>query len=372
MTREVAIIQRRLPHYRLPLFNGLRERLGREGIRLRLLHGDPTPTERAKNDSGHLPWAEPLATRYFAGGKLMWQPFARQTARADLVIVTQENKHLHNLPPLLNPWRRQKLAFWGHGRNMQALHPNGLGERFKRWTSCRVDWWFAYTEVSAASVRESGFPNQAITVLNNSIDTATLAAAMQVARRTPRADLRAALGLGPGPVGVFMGSLYAEKRIDFLLAAAVELNRQRPGFQLVIAGDGPDRERVQRAVAEHPCIRWLGSVHGERKAQVLAAADVMLNPGLVGLSILDAFVAGLPLLTTDCRLHSPEIAYLQQGYNGMMTADALGDFVAAVQSVLSDPARLQALQHVARQSADKYSIEQMVQRFSDGIMQALR
>jgi L-malate glycosyltransferase len=371
MNREVAIIQRRLPHYRLPLFNGLRERLAQDGIRLRLLHGDPMPAERAKNDSGHLPWAEPLTTRYFAGGKLMWQPFARQTAHADLVIVTQENKHLHNLPLLLNPWRRQRLAFWGHGRNMQALRPDGLGERFKRWTSCRVDWWFAYTEVSAASVRESGFPAQAITVLNNSIDTAALAATLQAARHIPRAELRASLGLGAGPVGVFMGSLYTEKRIDFLLAAAVELQRRLPGFQLVIAGDGPDRERVQRAVAAHPGIHWLGSVHGERKAHVLAAADVMLNPGLVGLSILDAFVAGLPLFTTDCRLHSPEIAYLRQGHNGVMTSDTVDAYVAAVTSALSEPTRLQALQQAALQSADDYSIENMVQRYSDGIIQAL-
>ena len=43
---EVAIVQRRLPHYRVPLFEQLRERLQADGIRLRLLHGEPTEAEQ--------------------------------------------------------------------------------------------------------------------------------------------------------------------------------------------------------------------------------------------------------------------------------------------------------------------------------------
>lgn len=373
MPRSVCIVQRRLTHYRLPLFERMRSTLQAQGVTLRLLHGVPTTSERSKNDDGQLPWAEPLATQYWLEDRVCWQPFTQLTAGSDLVIVSQENKLVSNLLALAQPWRTGQLAFWGHGRNMQSDRPNGALERFKRWTSTRVDWWFAYTELSARFVRDDGFPAGRITVLNNSIDTADLRAAVERARQSPRETLRAGLGLPPvGPLGVFVGSLYADKRIPWLLRAAEAIQARVPGFQLAIAGEGPDKALVDAAAASVPHVHALGGVRGERKAQLLAASELMLNPGLVGLGILDAFVAGLPILTTDCGLHSPEIAYLQSGDNGLMTADDLAAFVAAVVQLLQNPAMAQHLQAGARRAGALYSIEQMSDRFCAGIQACLR
>ena len=373
MKHTVSIVQRRLPHYRLPLFERMRSTLQAQGVRLRLLHGVPTPRERSKNDSGHLPWAEPLDTRYWLDDRVCWQPFTQLTAGSDLVIVSQENKLVNNLLALAQPWRSGQMAFLGHGRNMQSDRPDGALERFKRWTSNRVDWWFAYTELSAGFVRDDGFPAGRITVLNNSIDTTDLRAAVARARQSPRESLRAGLGLPlAGPLGVFVGSLYADKRIPWLLRAAEAIQLRLPGFQLAIAGEGPDKAVVDAAAASQPHLHAMGGVRGERKAQLLAAADLMLNPGLVGLGILDAFVAGLPMLTTDCGLHSPEIAYLQSGDNGLMTTDDLAGFVDAVVNLLQDPARAQRLQAGALRAGELYSIEHMSDRFCAGIQDCLQ
>ena len=373
MTRTVSIVQRRLTHYRLPLFEQMRSSLQAQGVTLRLLHGVPNASERSKNDEGKLPWAEPLATHYWLDDRVCWQPFLHQAAGSDLVIVTQENKLVNNLLALARPWRTGQLAFWGHGRNMQSDRPDGALERFKRWTTTHVDWWFAYTELSASLVRDDGFPAGRITVLNNSSDTTDLRAAVARARQSPREALRAGLGLPPnGPLGVFVGSLYDAKRVPWLIRAAEAIQAQVPDFQLAIAGEGPDKALVDAAAARLPQVHALGGVRGERKAQLLAAADLMLNPGLVGLGIQDAFVAGLPMLTTDCGLHSPEIAYLQSGDNGLMTADDLAAFVAAVVQVLRDPAMAQRLRAGALQAGELYSIEHMSDRFCAGIQDCLR
>ena len=61
-----CIVQRRLTHYRVPLFEALRDELAGRHIRLRVLVGQGTPAEAMKNDAGEMPWAEPLATRYLA------------------------------------------------------------------------------------------------------------------------------------------------------------------------------------------------------------------------------------------------------------------------------------------------------------------
>jgi hypothetical protein len=88
-----------------------------------------------------------------------------------------------------------------------------LRERFKVWLSRRADWWFAYTELSTRSVRGFGYPAQRITTLNNAVDTAALQREVAHCRVGDREALRRRLGLGGGPVGLFLGSLYRDKRL---------------------------------------------------------------------------------------------------------------------------------------------------------------
>lgn len=376
--RRVLIHQRRLTHYRVPLFERLRTLLADDDIALDLVHGQPDPSEVGKKDSGHLPWAVAVQNRYWRVSEkyVCWQPTPVLAAAPDLVIVTQENSLLSNYPLLLK--RRfggPRLAYWGHGANLQSGNPHGLKERFKRWTTNQVDWWFAYTGLSVDLVKRSGFPSERITNLENAIDTAGLRA--DLGRVTPAglAALRDELGWGDecaGHVGLFLGSLHADKRLDFLIQAADRLHAMDPLFRLLIVGDGPLRDWLAPECAARPWCAWVGAKSGEEKARHLALADVLLNPGLVGLGILDAFVAGAPMLTTDCGLHSPEIAYLRDGENGLMTADEVESFAAAATRLLTDTDRRAKLAASCREAARHYTVENMAANFHAGILRALR
>lgn len=371
MAREVSIIQRRMTHYRVALFERMRDTLAGKGIRLRLLHGDASPAERAKNDAGYVEWAERLESRYLFGDRVCWQNFHGATKRSDLVIVTQENKLLFN-HLALSLLRPRRIAFWGHGRNMQSVRPEGWAERYKSWTTRRADWWFAYTELSRNFVVQAGFDPERVTVVDNAVDTSGMVREMNSVGAAELSELRKTLQIGDDArVGLFLGSLYAEKRVSFLLEAGRRLATSVPGFVLVVVGEGPDRGLVEAEIDRSPWLRFVGSRHGRTKAAIMAMADVFLNPGLVGLGILDSFVAQSPLITTDCGLHSPEIAYLEHGVNGLMSPNDLDAFVAAVADVLADKARLELLQDGCRASARRYTVENMASRFVAGIEQAL-
>ena len=136
-------------------------------------------------------------------------------------------------------------------------------------------------------------------------------------------------------------------------------------------GDGPLRDFVQTACDERPWCKSVGAKTGRDKAQYLAIADVLLNPGLVGLNILDAFVAGVPMVTTDCHLHSPEIAYLSNGRNGLITENTINSFVSGVQSILGDDNYRDRLKIGCHQAGEHYTIENMAKKFQLGILQAL-
>ncbi len=367
---KVCIVQRRLTHYRVPLFAVLRQALAERGIQLELLVGRGTPDEEKKHDAGALPWARSIPTHYLAGGRLCWQSARRHLSGADLVIITQENKLLQNHLLMLMP-RRFKLAFWGHGANLQSDHPHGLKERFKRWTTNRVDWWFAYTQMSTDLVKKAGFPGDRITVLNNAVDTSELHRQWQSVTLEETRALRESLGFGVGPVGVFVGSLYIDKRLDFLFAAAETIRREVPDFHLLIVGEGPERDRVQAWCAQHPWARWVGARFGREKAAYVSVAQLMLNPGLVGLGILDAFVCGVPMLTTDCGIHSPEIAYLEHGSNGVMTADDVDAYADASINLLRNAETLDALRAGCAASAAEYTVENMARNFAEGVSRCL-
>lgn len=367
---RVVIAQRRMTHYRVALFDLLRRKLSQSGVDLVVVYGDPTETELKKSDTGALTWGRYQPCRYWAKGKVCWQNLGAAIRDADLVIVTQENKLLYNLRLLFGK-RRFKLAFWGHGANLQSTGRNPLLDRWKAWTGTQVDWWFAYTGLSVGLVEEVGFARERITNLENAIDIKTLSAHVDAVTGAELATLRSRLGIGDGPVGLYLGSLYSDKRIDFLLEAAQRIAAAVPGFHLLVIGDGPERAKVNEAAAHYPWLRYPGSVHGRDKAVYLSLADVFLNPGMVGLSILDAFVAGAVLVTTDCGTHSPEIDYLVNGDNGLMTKNTLDAYVAEVTNLLRSPELLAHLREGAKLSAAHYTIENMAENFHDGILRAL-
>ena len=157
-----------------------------------------------------------------------------------------------------------------------------------------------------------------------------------------------------------------------LLATALRLRAAIPDFELLVVGTGPQAAEVAAFAQAHPWAHALGVRTGADKVAAMSLADVMLNPGLVGLSILDSFVCGVPMLTTDCGLHSPEIAYLEDGVNGLMTEDSLPAYAAAVQALLLDGPRLHALRAGCERAAAEYTIERMAERFLDGIEDCLR
>jgi glycosyltransferase involved in cell wall biosynthesis len=172
-------------------------------------------------------------------------------------------------------------------------------------------------------------------------------------------------------VGVFVGSLYTDKRLDFLFAAAEAIRREVPDFHLLIVGEGTERDKVQAWCAANPWARWVGARFGREKVAHISVAQVMLNPGALGLGVMDAFVCQTPMITTDCGNHGPEIAYLENGVNGVMTADDLNAFVEASVRLLRDTRLLETLRAGCIASAQEYTVENMARRFADGVANAV-
>jgi len=371
MRYKAVIFQYRLLHYRTALFDRLRAECAKRGIDLRLVHGQASRRESAKQDEGSLPWAHKVENRFWELGArdLVWQPFPADLRDADLVVVMQENRILSNYPLLLSRlWSPRRVAYWGHGVNFQSDAPGGLREKWKQSMLQRVDWWFAYTETSADIVRRAGYPRDRITCLDNAIDNEAferdLASVTDAQLQAMRAEIEAPEG---APAGLFCGSLYPDKRLDYMIEAADRIHAALPAFRLVVIGDGPSAGEIRAAAKTRPWLKWLGVRKGLEKAAWFRLADVVINPGAVGLHVLDSFCSGAPMVTTAESRHGPEIAYLKDGVNGLIVRGEVERYADAVIALFNDREKLNGIKQAALRDARHYTLDNMVSRFADGI-----
>jgi len=373
---RVVFLTAILPQYRLPFHEGVRARLLKSGIQYDVIFGQPGPAEAAKADTEILPWGKQVINRPFEIGQFsaIWQPALQDIWASDLAVIGQENRFLINyVVQSLRGFCRPKVALWGHGRTFQADPGAGFAERWKQVWATRADWWFAYTETTRKIVEGYGFPSERITVVHNTIDTSEIRRLAREIGASRLDALRQRLDIKTNNVGVYVGGLYDHKRLDFLIESAEEIRRHVPDFELIVVGSGVNRRRVEAAASRHTWIRYLGPLFGADKVEILRLGRVFMMPGLVGLAILDCAAAGLPIVTTAYPYHSPEIAYLQPGRNGLIVQDWQNPvaYARGVMSVLRDDAFHAELAKGASEVSTEYTMERMVRCFCEGIFAAM-
>ncbi|MBM4196667.1 MAG: glycosyltransferase [Gammaproteobacteria bacterium] len=123
-----------------------------------------------------------------------------------------------------------------------------------------------------------------------------------------RLALQSSLGLAPRRTVLFLGRLTAKKGVDVLLQAFALVTSRMPDALLLIAGEGEERAALERAAAGASGVRFVGYVEGERKRDLLRAAEVFVLPSVVAadgdaeglpVALLEALAAGLPCVATD-------------------------------------------------------------------------
>ena len=183
------------------------------------------------------------------------------------------------------------------------------------------------------------------------------------------------LPAGPAPAAppaeprvLCSGRLIAEKGIDLAVAAFASLSARYPDARLVVAGDGPERERLERQAAALGIADrtdFLGWVPPERMPGVVAAASVVVVPSrwqeAFGLVALEAALQGRPAVV--CRVGGlPEV--VADGETGrVVDPDDDAALASAVGELLDDPRRAARMGDAARARAvSRYGVA----RYADG------
>jgi glycosyltransferase involved in cell wall biosynthesis len=133
---------------------------------------------------------------------------------------------------------------------------------------------------------------------------------------------------------LYAGRITREKGAELLVETFLAARERDPRLQLVLAGGGPEAERVRERVGEHAT--FLGWLEGAELARVYASADVFLFPSgtdTFGQVILEAQASGLAVLAVGV---GGPVALIEDGVTGLLReadveqlADALVELAGA-------------------------------------------
>ncbi|MGY1662356.1 glycosyltransferase [Geodermatophilus sp. SYSU D00705] len=248
-------------------------------------------SEAVAGGARHVPWA---------AGRNPGPAVARETAalRRILSDLRPSLVHLHSakagLAGRLALRGRVATVFQPHAWSFLAVQ-GALRRATLAWEIWALRWSRRVVCVSEAERRDAvalGVPlNGRVRVVPNGVDTDRF-------RPQDRADARARLCLGDGPVAVCVGRLSEQKGQDVLLQAWPAIRAAVPGARLVLVGEGPWRERLA-AVAE-PDVVLAGNSGDPR--DWYAAADVVVVPSRwegMALVPLEAGSSGRSVVMTD-------------------------------------------------------------------------
>jgi glycosyltransferase involved in cell wall biosynthesis len=180
----------------------------------------------------------------------------------------------------------------------------------------------------------------------------------------PRDELRRSFGMD-GKTIAFAGRLAPQKALDVALDAIAELH----DVTLLIAGDGDERQRLERRAGEH--VRFLGPLPRERVLELFRAADAaILTSSWENFphSVVEALAVGTPVIATTT---GGVAEIVRDGENGLLVApgDARG-LAGALTRFFSDDAMRARLQDAAAPSVADYEAERIFSKLEATLLAA--
>lgn len=252
----------------------------------------------------------------------------------------------------------------------------------ERRTMATADRVVAATEVDRAHMLDAYAANpRKIVVIPGGVN-------LDLFRPGSRARARRALGLGPGPVLLFVGRIQRLKGIDIVIRAAAALAEESGPLQvLVVGGTGDDagarrseeaRElgRLRRLVAElglGSLVRFVGAVEQSRLALYYRAANVTVMPSTYesfGLVAVESLACGTPVVASRV---GGLATIVRDGENGELVPwrdPRL--FADRIRAILADPALAERLRRGALETARQYSWDGVAERTLDVYDRLLR
>lgn len=174
---------------------------------------------------------------------------------------------------------------------------------------------------------------------------------VNLARMVPGTKSRA-------PTVLYVGRLTALKSLNVLIDAVQKIVAAVPEVNIIIAGTGPDKKKLERQVEKLGLTRWIdfrGRVTEEEKIRLYQRAWVFVNPSLIegwGITTIEANACGTPVVASNVAglrdaVHNP--------HSGLLVPYGFSDeFATSIIGLLTHRTERTKMSKEARVWAEKF------------------
>lgn len=313
----------------------LASELRRQGVDVRMIAINP-PFPRGARWARRVPYLRTLLTQ------MLYLPSLRRLRELDVVHVFAASYWSFLLGPAPAIVVGRRLG----KRVVLNYHSGEAADHLARWGRLVHPFLRAADEIVVPSAylgRVFQGHGYAARVIENVVDLSRF-------RYRERASLRPRL--------LSTRNLEPYYRVDDILEAFALVKSMYPDATLTVAGTGSEEHRLRRLAGSLgvPGIRFVGRVEPNAMPALCRKADIFLNASVVDnqpLSVLEAFAAGLPVVSTG---PGDLPAMLGDGEAGLLvpTRDPAA-MAKAISTLLERPDRALDLARVARERVEAHS-----------------
>lgn len=252
-----------------------------------------------------------------------------------------------------------------HAKLPETLMSRTVAKVVTPYTKSALKYLHALTAVSdAAAEYVSSLTDEPITIIPDGID---------LRRYRPARDAREPNEL---KTILYLGRLERRKGAKYLLQAYEQIVKTQQDVQLVIAGDGPERERLEELVASLslPNVKFLGYVSEDVKLELLQTADLYCSPALYGESfgivLLEAMACGLVTVAGD---NSGYTSVMQEmGALSLVNPRQIDELARRIKLLLNEEALRSDWKKWAKQYVKQFDYPAIVKHYEELYIYALQ
>ena len=257
-----------------------------------------------------------------------------------------------------------KLLSTGVSFKLRSLMTMWMRKRLYRLTSATLN----YATCAYDILPSYGVKKESIFVRYNTVDTDALFDARKQIEQKGRM-------LSERPRIIHVGRLVKWKRVDLLISAFRLVREKISDCELVIVGNGPEKEALMKQASETGLgndIMFTGGLYDPLVlGQYMYESSVYVLAGMGGLSINDAMGYSLPIICSVCD--GTEKDLVKNGVNGFIFKEGdANDLADKIVSVLSNPEKAKQMgEESCRIIREKINLETVSQRYIDAFNYAM-
>ena len=348
-------------HYRLAIWDGLAE-LGRGNYTLKVL-GD-TPKGGGAHGGGERDYIEHCSV---VPGRLgeRWDGAEEAIARhkPDIVIFNSTPRYRSSwtLPKLIRSYGGVPIA-WTKSHSYTRL-PGPILHMMKKRLMKNYDFVIAYGQQTRAELLELGVREDQIFVAQNTVDTRPIFEREDEYRKMAR-ELREQHGLVDKKILLDLGRMDPAKRHEDVINAWPKLRELDPDLVLVLVGGGPNLDDYRKLAQQTDPERIIvtGRVPLGYDYAWIAASDLTIQCGAVGLAINQSMAFGTPTIIADQRGVDAEL--IEHGKTGWRFSE--GDIQSMIDTVghviSADQEREAVLKRATEVVRDEANVDNMIKQ----------